>query len=243
MMLKKLLFCTIFILIIFPSALFANSAEPPGMTVVVPFPPEDLKLSLRLEDGQREEAVRLTKDTKLWEAYYRFYYHLLSERREFYKVILVVESAEKSFECQLPISMASGYNNLVTLDYENEKVEEGSSPVRAAILIALRVVLTLLIEGIIFFAFGYRKRNSWIIFFVINLITQGFLNFSIIGPLLSYYWFMGFLFLEIIIFIAEAISYSSLLKEHKKSRAIVYALTSNFVSLVLGGILISILPV
>jgi len=54
---------------------FANSAEPPGLTVLVSNPPEDLKLSLRLPGGNEAEAMRsLYREQRGWDAYYRFYY-------------------------------------------------------------------------------------------------------------------------------------------------------------------------
>ena len=39
--------------------------------------------------------------------------------------------------------------------------------------------MTLLIEGALFFAFGFRKKLSWVLFIIINLITQGLLNWQL----------------------------------------------------------------
>ena len=48
---------------------------------------------------------------------------------------------------------------------------------------------------------------------------------------------------EIIIIIVEMIVFAIALKEHKKSKAIVFALTANFFSMIFGAIIISSLPV
>jgi len=234
----------VLIMVIFAPTAFANSAEPPGLTVIVSSPPDDLTLSIRFADGSTTNAVQLEKEQKAWEAYYRFFYWMVeSTRPSLEGATLVVQSSEKTFECLLPESAFSQYNNLVTLNIAGESIAAGQSSGREFLLIALRVVLTLLIEGLIFFAFGYRKKRSWIVFAVINLLTQGALNMALSGPDLGSSWIFGFVFHEFVIFIVEMITFALILKEHKKGRAVLYALAANLASLILGGVLISCLPV
>lgn len=243
---KILVFFTLMLLIsvILTPAAFANSAEPPGLTIIVSFPPDDLTLSIRFADGSITNAVQLQKEQKAWESYYRFFYGMVdSTRPSLEGTILVIQSNEYNFECLLPESSFNQYNNLLTLDVENQNITEGQSTVRLFLLVSMRVILTLIIEGLIFFAFGYRNKVSWIAFVIINLITQGVLNALLTGPNLASYWIFGFVFYEFIIFIAEMIAFALILKEHKKSRAVVYALAANSVSLILGGVLISYLPI
>lgn len=226
-----------------PAAL-ANSAEPPGLTIIVSFPPGDLSLSIRFADGSTTNAVQLQKEQKAWESYYRFFYGMVASTRPSLEgATLIVQSSENTFECLLPESSFSQYNNLLTLDVENQSITEGQSSARLFLLVSMRVILTLLIEGLIFFAFGYRNKVSWIAFVVINLITQGVLNALLTGPNLGSYWIFGFFLYEIIIFIVEITAFALILKEHKKGRAVHYALTANFASLFLGGVLISYLPI
>lgn len=222
----------------------ANSAEPPGLTVIASFPPDDLTLSIRFADGSLVNAVPLEKETKVWEAYYRFFYWMTEGTRPSLEgAMLVVQSSEKTFECPLPASAFGLYNNLITLDFANESVAAGQSPVRSFLLISMRVILTLLIEGLIFYALGYRSKASWITFIAVNLLTQGALNMALSGPNLGSYWILAFAFYEMIIFIAEAVAFALILKEQKKGRAIAHALTANLASLILGGLLISQLPI
>ena len=222
----------------------ANSAEPPCVTVIVSFPVEDLSLSIRFTDGTESNAVLIKKESKAWETYYRFFSNMVGfSRHSLENAMLVVESSEKSFECQLPETSFKQYNNLLSLDFENETITVGYKPMRNILLVSMRVLLTLLIEGFIFLAFRYRKKSSWITFLLVNLITQGALNISIYGIHLSGYWIFGYVFYEIIIFIVEAIAFSCVLKEHNKGRAISYALIANFASLILGSLLIGYLPV
>ena len=65
----------------------------------------------------------------------------------------------------------------------------------------------------------------------------------LIGPHVNAYWIFVFLFCEFIIFIVETLAFSMLLREQKIDRAAAFALTANAASLILGGLLISKLPV
>ncbi len=230
--------------VMFSLTAYGNAAEPPGLTVIVSSPPEDLTLSIRFADGSSTDAVELQKEKKAWETYYRFFYGMVVSTRPTLKdATLVVQSKEKSFECALPEVAFSQYNNLITLDFDHESVTAGQPQFRIILLVAMRVIFTLLIEGLVFFAFSYRKKASWIVFLIVNLITQGALNMALSGPNFGSYWIIGYIFFEIIIFITEMLVFAFILKEHRKSRGIVYALAANYASLIIGGVMISYLPV
>ena len=51
-----------------PAAL-ANSAEPPGLAIIVVFAPDDLELSLRYADGQVVRPAQFGITQKAWETY------------------------------------------------------------------------------------------------------------------------------------------------------------------------------
>ena len=243
---RKLLSISLTILLILSviTIAHANSAEPPCLTVIVSNPVEDLSLSICFNDGTESNALLLKRESKAWETYYRFFSNMVGfSRYSLESAMLVVESSEKSFECKLPETSFKQYNNLLTLDFENEAITVGYKPLRNVLLVSMRVLLTLLIEGVIFLAFRYKKKSSWVSFLLINLITQGALNILIYGIHLNGYWIFGYVFYEIIIFIVEAIAFSCILKEHNKGRAISYALIANFASLILGSLLIGYLPV
>ena len=114
---------------------------------------------------------------------------------------------------------------------------------RNVLLAALRVSVTLIAEGVIFFLMTYRTRRSWIVFAAVNLVTQIFLNVTITGNYLAMgYWEIGFFFLEGLIFLTEAVLFAALLKEHPKLRGFVTAILANAVSLVCGWALLANLP-
>jgi len=107
----------------------------------------------------------------------------------------------------------------------------------------MRVFLTLLIEGIIFLLFGFRKKRSWLVFTTVNLITQAGLNAMLTGPDLSNYWIFGYLFGEIVVLAVELTALLTFVKEFRKGRVALYVITANMASLIIGGMVITYLPV
>lgn len=228
----------------FYSSAFANSAEPPGFTIIVLNAPEKLSLSLQLPNNNVIDMRVVEGERKGWEKYYRLYYHHSSSQVKALKdAVLVVQSDEKSFQCTLPDETSGRYNNILTLDVESGILTVGQAPLRVPALVAMRVVLTLLIEGAVFLFFGFRQKRSWLVFVAVNLITQAGLNAMLTGPDLNNYWIFGYIFGEIVVLTVELIAFLNLVKEFRKPRVALYVIVANMASLILGGLLITYLPV
>jgi len=242
-MTKKLSAFIVAVLLIFvlPVSVSANSAEPPGMTIIVENAPNDICLTLELVK-EPESEIYVQKAQQNWETYFRLYYHLESGTLD--GAVIRVESSKKSFSCSLPEDMPSRYNNLLTLDFETQTLTFGQRWWRQPMLTAVRVTLTLLAEGLIFFAFGFRNKRSWIVFLLVNLLTQGWLNYIINSSAFSNgYWLIGLYLAEFVIFIAEAVAFPLATKELKKWQCLLYALAANAASLIVGLLLINHLPI
>lgn len=246
-MMKKrcfILIAAILLCMLFPASVSANSAEPPGFTVIVLNPPPGLSLSVQFPDGTQTTPVDLLKEEKGWEAYYRFFYYSgAGGPVPLDGVVLTVEYEGGSFQCEMPAGSFELYNNLLTLDISAQTIVNGQPAWRVPALVGLRLLLTLLLEGLVFFFFGYRKRRSWLIFAGVNLVTQGLLNVLLTGPQFGAYWLFGYLFGEIFIFAAEMIAFAFFLQEFSKKRAVLVAFAANSASLIIGGLLISYLPI
>ena len=215
---------------------YANSAEPPSIMIIVPNAPGDLEISMKFGDS----IFKARKTDKVIEKHYTFY---SSEMRKTNNYILIVSTNSESFEINLnkPIEK---YNNIYTLNLVTHSISDGKLFLRSVILVSTRLILTLAIEAIIFWMFGFRDRKSWAAFFIINLITQGTLNIWInsFTPRESYIIF-SLIFGEIFVFIAEIIAFSKYCKEYTRLRKVLYVLTANFISLIAGGYIITILPI
>jgi len=232
------LFMILSILIsILPITVFANSAEPPSLVVLINNPPVDLSIIMISNENQPEAKVRRVA----WEGYYVFYSRDMQvDSKYMFKVI----TNDESFEIKID-SPLKNYNNIFTLDLLKQELTPGVYPFRSVLLVSIRVILTLLLEGIIFWLFRFRGRKSWVTFLAINLVTQGALNIWLnsSGSLMPSYLILGLIFGEIFVFTAEMIAFPIFIKEHKKGRILIYAFIANVISLIAGGYIISVLPV
>jgi len=224
-------------------AVSANSAKPPGLIVIVDNPPDDLTLSLRFGESESETA-ELSKVQTAWEAQYRFFYgESAVQKSELVHVSLIASSGGHTTAYPIPEGMLDRYNTIMTFDYNKGTIKSGQTFGRMFTLVSLRVVLTLLIEGLIFFLFGYRRKRSWIAFIGINLFTQGALNFALNQSFTGSYLLFALVLYEIVIIIAELIAFGLIVTEHRKRRTVGYVLLANIASLFLGGFLLTHLPV
>lgn len=228
-----LLLCALFL----PVTALANSAEPPSLVIIVANPPADLSVALVSDIEETAASVRRTA----WEGYYVFYTRDLNADGDY---TFKVTANSESFSCAIAAPL-EGYNNVYTLDLAGRVLTPGEAPLRTALLVSVRVLLTLLLEGAVFWLFGFRRKKSWGIFLFINLVTQGVLNLWLLsgGSPVQGYLIIGLAVGEFFVFISEMVFFSFLLDEYRKSRILIYTFTANLVSLFLGGWLITVLPV
>ncbi len=228
---------------------WGNSAEPPCFTVLVIAPPEGLTITLISPDNEIQAPLELTRDDRAWESYYRFYYWQDDSEQGAGAegASLSVSYGTTSFTLALPDMTDQYYNNLLTLDVESQTLADDVPAWRTPLLVALRVLSTLVIEGVVFFLFDFREGRSWLVFLGVNLATQLLLNGAMTGSFstltTSGYWWFLYVFGEVLVFAAETIVFGALLKEKGRGRAVGCALTANAASLVLGGLLLTYLPV
>ena len=214
----------------------ANSAEPPSIIIIVPDAPRDLTIKI-LPDN-----IRFNRIDKHFESYYTLYRSDLKSTN----YIIDVSTESETFEIEIDTPLRS-YNNLYSLDIAKRSLSPGK-PLSVVIpLTALRIILTLLLEGFVFFIFGYRKLISWIVFLIVNVITQGALNLYLNShsmPLdASVYIIFNLISFEILIFLFEMFVFLIVIDEKRRWLTALYVIAANLLSLVLGGYLITILPI
>ncbi|HSN67370.1 MAG TPA: hypothetical protein VLS94_12070 [Fusibacter sp.] len=217
---------------------FANAAEPPAMVIIVANAPSDLIVSV-FHDAD-SVFVEGHKTTNAIESQIKFYGRDLPDNTAY---VLEVKYGMERFEITMDKPLNS-YHATYSLDLKEKMLSPGETLTRNVTLVGLRVSLTLLIEGAVFWLMGFRKRSTWVLFLVINLLTQGVLNLMLAtNPVYASYVIFGLIFGEIFVFIVEWIAILSLVKEHSQAKRFVTVTLANFASLILGGYLISILPV
>ncbi len=229
-------FLAILIAISIPIINYANSAEPPSILIIVPNAPDDLEISI----GFEETFTKARKIDKVIEKYYTFYSREIQRVPE-YTFNISTENINYEITLDKP---PQSYNNIYTLDFHAQTLTLGKSLSRSILLVSLRIILTLIIEGVVLWKFSFREKRTWIAFFVINLITQGSLNLWINGfsPIMSYL-IIALIFAEIIIIVVEVFLFLTFLKEHSKFITISYVFVANILSLIVGGYIITMLPI
>ncbi len=240
---RRLLFnivlCMIIISIL-PTLAWANSAEPPSLVILINNPPDDLKIQLLSNKNQPEASVKRVA----WEGYYFFYSMDLKEYDEY---IFKVTTEEDSFEFTIDAPLKR-YRNIITLNLSKREITHGKYPFRTALLVLIRLVLTLLIEGIIFWFFGFRQKRSWMIFFAINFVTQSALYFwlnsgDMIIPSYLVFSIIRLIIGEFLVFATEIMAFTIFVKEFKNKHIWLYTFVANLISLIIGGYVLVVLPV
>lgn len=221
----------------FPISAFANAAEPPALIVILKDAPQDAAISI-VSAGAAKAGL---KSEVAWETYYVFYNRDMGSSNE---IILKVSGNGMEYEQIIGKQHLNAYTSVITLDLAAQTIEAGKLLTRSILLVTLRLFLTLAIEGIIFFLFGFRNKKSWRVFLIMNLVTQGILNIVLDGATpLAYYLIFNLIFMEAVIFLAEIFGVLVLIKEHGEFRRVSFALVANTASLILGGYWIMNLPV
>ncbi len=220
----------------------ANSAEPPGLIILSNNLPEEAMLTLETPRGETAELRQSRRSDFAWESQYRLWFSM--DYEAWHEAVLRVTVGQTSFTCPLPEGTVNRYNTVLTLDYEARTLSLGQSVWRQPVLTAIRIVLTLLAEALVFFLFGFREKRTWLLFLALNLLTQGWLNCIInSNAFTGGYWMIVYYLAEIVIFVGEAVAAALLMKEHKAWKRVVCALLANAASLAAGVALISNLPI
>lgn len=214
----------------FSVPVYANSAAPPSLTIVVLNAPDEIEIYSA--DGT-EKAYR---EFSLSDPLFRFY-----ESGTFPNAIVIRAEGRETL-LELPAENISGYDKYAVLDYKAMKLSVGQPAWRPPLLIFLRVSFTLIIEGVIFLLFGFRTKRDAAVFLTVNILTQAALNVIILTETNTAFLMVELIFLEIIIFIIEAVAYCLLFTERSKAERVVFSFIANLASLFIGGAAIYLLP-
>ena len=137
-----------------------------------------------------------------------------------------------------PFTRTVFYTRL-TYDWQTNTVTQATSPAGFYGLQFLSTLApTLIVEGLLLWAFGFRSRRDWLVFLLVNLVTQAGLHLWIAGDLVTAgshpLYYLILLVAEIPILLAELAAYVFLLQEHTRARRALYALCANAASYAVG---------
>ncbi len=135
------------------------------------------------------------------------------------------------------------FSDVIRIDYTTMKI----TPANASMLLdwllqfAQTFSATILIEGIALLLFGFKLKENWKPFLLVNLITQVLLIVSM-GLIMLFWGAFAYILLfgiiEAMIVILESFAYNKLLRREKTGGRVAYAITANLLSLMASFILI-----
>lgn len=103
--------------------------------------------------------------------------------------------------------------------------------------LASTLIPTLIIEGLVFWLFGFRAKRSWVVFLCVNAATQialhlvcAALDVSVMDMAFFWLFYLFLLVPELVIWGVEAAAYAALLPEHSRGRRVGYAFAANILS-------------
>lgn len=240
-MLKYKTIISIYMLLILFSSLtpcLANSAEPPSILIIVSNAPDDLEISISSKDF----LYKSNKVNKKIETYFLFYNSEI-QMRNVNDYNLKISTNKENYEIKFDKPIKT-YSNVYTLNLKSKTLTEGKNFSRSILLVTLRIILTIVIEAFVFLLFKFKNKKSYISFIIINLITQGALNIWINGFIPSQgYLIFALIIGEFFVVAFEILAFLIFVKEHKKFRTILYVISANALSLIVGGFIITILPI
>ena len=157
-----------------------------------------------------------------------------------FKVIIVTESGTVKVS---DVVEKTVYQQVFSLDFADMTVKTSQSAAKSYLIqFASTFFPTLIIEFLLLFAFGLSPKQYWWAIIAVNLVTQLFLT-SVLAcnPVILYGGFIFFfVMLELVVMLIEAAAYLVIMKKERLWKRIVYAVTANVASAVVGGILLTI---
>ncbi|MDE7220688.1 MAG: hypothetical protein K2O45_13905 [Oscillospiraceae bacterium] len=160
------------------------------------------------------------------------------ETPKVFRILIVTKSGESWVSEPLERKV---FQSAVTVDWEKGTAK--MSPVWVAFGTQLLATLlpTLMIEGLALLAFGLSSKRNWLVFLVVNLITQGALSAFLASNLIQrdFFYVMSFALLimipvELLIAVVEANIYKHQFQGCSRRRAFWYGITANAASYALG---------
>ena len=156
-----------------------------------------------------------------------------------YRILIVTKSGESWVSDTLH---RATLQSSATVDWAAKTANVPSPAMAYALQFLCTLLPTLLIAGLLLFAFGYRSKRSWRVFLLVNLVTQGafavYLAVIVLNHGVSGWSLLFYIPIEIIITAVELLCYRRLLTEKGKGRATGYAIVANVCSATVGLLLI-----
>ncbi len=223
----------------------------PILTVLTYHAPADLTVTVRIQSDEGTIPVRLGAERRAWEWQHRLYRADVGQIKAWFGNNKDLKDAELVFEGNgetktivIPDEMLTvrGAEDYVTMDWRTGQLTAGVPRSRAALLYCMWVGIALLIEGVVFYLYGFRERKSWLVFTLINLVTQGAQHALAAGLNLTPYVRVFYICSIPALVVIEMVAFVLLVDEISRDRSISFAVVANLVCQVALAALVYVLP-
>lgn len=263
---QRLLLCVLLCLAVLPVSASADTGPKPAVTItVVNAPAGDYYLDLLIQDpgdypniDPEDYDPTLLDGLRSWEGEgwwpallegtdvplfgdltpgedgtHRFTYHGLPRTFR-----IAVSSAQGAQAMESSFTRTVFYTHL-TYNWATNTITKATSTVGFYLTQFLSTLIpTLLVEGALLWLFGFRSRQDWLVFALVNLATQLGLHAALGSTMMAtgghYFYYLMILPLEAIVLVVEIVAYRILLQEHSTGRRVGYAVCANAASYAVG---------
>ena len=136
------------------------------------------------------------------------------------------------------------YQQIFSLDFADMKVITGQSPAKSYLLQFVKTFIpTVIIEVLLLLAFRLPIKKYIVPVLIVNFVTQLCLAAVLVWCESASYFtaIPAFIAAEIMVTIIEAIAYIIIMKKERLWKRIVYAVTANIASAIIGELLVTII--
>ncbi|MDX1358111.1 MAG: hypothetical protein R3232_04715 [Clostridia bacterium] len=226
---------TLILSVIFTPICLANSNVTPLITIIVPNAPDDIDITLNYKNGR----IYGYKVDKFMESQFHFYN--FDCRKD---TVYTINVSYGNVSQVVALAATSGpVLNKYELDYKNLIAKVGVSRKRVNLYTILRIILILLIQSVVFYLFGFRKKKSWLIFLSITFVIQSIFNMwysSYAAP--EFYMIMILIFGAVFVFLFEGIAMVMIIQEKRETITFASVMIANLLSFTLIGLMMPYMP-
>lgn len=161
-----------------------------------------------------------------------------------FRILIVTKSGESWISEPMERQVL---NSSVKVDWEAKTARITPKWVSVGMQFLSTFIPALLIEGLVLIAFRLASKRNWLVFLVVNLVTQGALSAIMANGLAQGgfgampYFLILFIPAELLIAVAEANIYENWFRTQVPTRALWYGFTANAASYALGWAAVNLL--
>lgn len=231
-------------------AFAAGVYHAPVITVVAPFAPGDLEVSVRIVKKDAVIPVVLESQRRGWEMQYMLRREAVygittwyGNAYDFQDAVMIAESGGETKTIPIPAELLSerGGEDYFTLNWRTGRLT-ALSKWRAPALLLMWSLIAMAAEGLVFYLYGYRSKRSWIVFFLLNLVTQSAHHMLVSGINVSANRIKVYVLFIPVLFLVEMLAYVMLVDERSRDRTVSFAVVGNLASQAATALLMGVLP-